>query len=98
MNQGRAVNFPCQVQAWTTPGKYSFIASALKYSSSGSAHFAAANSAMEAFDHAASAALDLASGVAEAAHTTAAQALGGGMRLDVVIFDRTGKLLARAGH
>jgi cobalt-precorrin-5B (C1)-methyltransferase len=62
------------------------------------ARIAAANSAMEAFDHAASAALDLASGVAEAAHTTAAQALGGGMRLDVVIFDRTGKLLARAGH
>jgi cobalt-precorrin-5B (C1)-methyltransferase len=62
------------------------------------ARIAGANTAMEAFDHAGSAAVDLAGGVAEAAWQTAARALDGGMRLDVVIFDRTGKLLARAGH
>jgi cobalt-precorrin-5B (C1)-methyltransferase len=62
------------------------------------ARIAGANTAMEAFDLAASAAVDLAGGVAQAAHETAARALDGSMRLDVVIFDRAGKLLARAGH
>jgi cobalt-precorrin-5B (C1)-methyltransferase len=62
------------------------------------ARIAKANTAMEAFDHAATAGVDLPAGVAEAAWQTAAQALGGGMRLDVVIFDRVGKLLARADH
>jgi cobalt-precorrin-5B (C1)-methyltransferase len=57
-----------------------------------------ANTAMEAFGHAQDAGVDIAGGVAAAAWRTAAQALGGGMRLDVVIFDRAGGLLARADH
>jgi cobalt-precorrin-5B (C1)-methyltransferase len=53
------------------------------------------NSAMEAFGHAHSAGIDLPAGVAAAAWRTAAQALGSGMRLEIVIFDRSGHLLAR---
>jgi cobalt-precorrin-5B (C1)-methyltransferase len=53
------------------------------------------NSAMEAFGHAQAAGVDLAAGVAASAWNTAAQALGGGMQLEVVIFDRSGQLLAR---
>jgi cobalt-precorrin-5B (C1)-methyltransferase len=53
------------------------------------------NSAMEAFGHARAAGIDLPDGVAAAAWHTAAQALGGDMDLDVVIFDRSGGLLAR---
>jgi cobalt-precorrin-5B (C1)-methyltransferase len=53
------------------------------------------NSAMEAFGHARAAGVDLPAGVAVAAWNTAAQALGHGMRLQVVIFDRSGQLLAR---
>ena len=51
------------------------------------------NSAMEAFEHAIAAGIDLPTGVAEAAWKTAAQALSGEMRLEVVIFDRSGQLL-----
>ncbi len=59
---------------------------------------AGSNSAMEAFDHAAKAGFDLALPIAQAAWRTAAQALeGGGMALEVVIFDRAGGLLARTG-
>jgi cobalt-precorrin-5B (C1)-methyltransferase len=62
------------------------------------ARIAGANTAMHAFGEAKAAGADLAAGVAAAAWKTAAQALGGGMRLDVAIFDRTGGLLARADH
>jgi cobalt-precorrin-5B (C1)-methyltransferase len=62
------------------------------------ARVAGANTAMEAFALAEPAGIDLAAGVAVAAWRTAAHALGGGMRLDVAIFDRAGNLLARAGH
>jgi cobalt-precorrin-5B (C1)-methyltransferase len=58
---------------------------------------AQSNSAMEAFGHAGAAGIDLPAGVAAAAWQTAASALGGGMRLEVVIFDRSGQLLARTG-
>jgi cobalt-precorrin-5B (C1)-methyltransferase len=58
---------------------------------------AQSNSAMEAFGHAQTAGLDLPSAVAEAAWRTAAQPLGGGMLLEIVIFDRAGELLARSG-
>jgi hypothetical protein len=61
------------------------------------ARIVGANTALEAFGLAQTAGVDLASGVAEAALRTAAQALGGGMRLDVVIFDRDGRLLASSG-
>jgi cobalt-precorrin-5B (C1)-methyltransferase len=57
------------------------------------------NSAMEAFGHAKVAGIDLPGGVAASAWRTAAQALGGGMALEIVIFDRSGQLLACAkGH
>ncbi len=59
---------------------------------------AAANTAMEAFGHAEVANIDLAAGVAEAAWRTATQALTTQMRLDVVVFDRDGRVMARAGH
>jgi hypothetical protein len=52
---------------------------------------------MEAFGHAVAAGIDLPAGVAASAWNTAAQALGGGMRLEVVIFDRSGRMLARTG-
>jgi cobalt-precorrin-5B (C1)-methyltransferase len=55
------------------------------------------NSAMEAFGHARAADVDLPAGVAASAWRTGAQALGDGMKLDVVIFDRSGGLLARHG-
>jgi cobalt-precorrin-5B (C1)-methyltransferase len=62
------------------------------------ARVAGSNSAMEAFDHARIAGIDLAAAVTEAAWGTAARALeGGGMALEVVMFDRTGALLARTG-
>ena len=60
------------------------------------AAIAGSNSAMEAFGHAQAAGIDLPAGVAASAWRTAAQALGRDMRLDVVIFDRSGDLLARA--
>jgi cobalt-precorrin-5B (C1)-methyltransferase len=53
------------------------------------------NSAMEAFGHAQAAGIDLPAGVAAAAWKTAAQALGRGMLLEIVIFDRSGQLLTR---
>ena len=56
---------------------------------------AGSNSAMEAFGHAREADINLSAGVAAAAWRTAVQALGGGMRLEIVIFDRSGRLLAR---
>ncbi len=62
------------------------------------ARIVASNTAMEAFGHAKAEEIDLAAGVAAAAWRTAAQALGARMDLDVVIFDRTGRLLARHGH
>jgi cobalt-precorrin-5B (C1)-methyltransferase len=61
------------------------------------AAIARSNSAMEAFGHAGAAGVDLPAGVAAHALRTAEQALGGGTWLEVVIFDRSGQLLARAG-
>jgi cobalt-precorrin-5B (C1)-methyltransferase len=61
------------------------------------ARIARSNSAMEAFGHAEAAGIDLPAGVAAAAWETAARALGGGMGLEVAVFDRTGRLLARTG-
>jgi cobalt-precorrin-5B (C1)-methyltransferase len=59
---------------------------------------ARSNSAMEAFDHARVACIDLAEPVIEAAWQTAARVLAGsGTALEVVIFDRAGALLARSG-
>lgn len=58
---------------------------------------ARSNSAMEAFDHARGAGIDLPARVAAAAWHTAARTLGDGMALDVVIFDRSGGFLARHG-
>jgi cobalt-precorrin-5B (C1)-methyltransferase len=55
------------------------------------------NSAMEAFGHAHAAGVDLPQGVAASAWKTAAKALGTGMQLEIVIFDRSGQLLARTG-
>jgi cobalt-precorrin-5B (C1)-methyltransferase len=64
------------------------------------ARIALSNSALEAFGHAKEAGIDLPAGVAAAAWQTAAQALGGDIRLEVIVFDRTGQLLARteSGH
>jgi cobalt-precorrin-5B (C1)-methyltransferase len=59
---------------------------------------ARSNSAMEAFGHAKAAGIDLPASVAASALRTAQRALGGGMRLEVVIFDRSGVLLARSSH
>jgi cobalt-precorrin-5B (C1)-methyltransferase len=57
-----------------------------------------ANAAKEAFELGAAARIDLASPVAKAAWQTAAKVLRGGpIILDIVIFDRDGSLLARAG-
>ena len=62
------------------------------------AMIASSNSAMEAFDHARKAGIDLAATVTAAAWQTAAQVLeGGGMALEIVMFDRAGELLARSG-
>jgi cobalt-precorrin-5B (C1)-methyltransferase len=60
------------------------------------ARIAQSNSAMEAFAHAHDAGIDLPAGVAASAWHTAARALGHGMRLEIVIFDRSGRLLARS--
>jgi cobalt-precorrin-5B (C1)-methyltransferase len=60
-----------------------------------SARIIQSNTAMEAFGHARSAGVDLPAGVAASAWRTAAQALGDGTRLEIVIFDRSGQLLAR---
>jgi cobalt-precorrin-5B (C1)-methyltransferase len=61
------------------------------------AKLAASNTAMEAFSHAGAAGLDLPAVIADAAWTTAAAALGGGMALEIAVFDRAGQLLARTG-
>jgi cobalt-precorrin-5B (C1)-methyltransferase len=61
------------------------------------AAIAGSNTAMEAFAHAGQAGVDLAGSVADCAWQTAARALGGNTLLEVVIFDRTGNLLARSG-
>jgi cobalt-precorrin-5B (C1)-methyltransferase len=58
---------------------------------------ARSNSAMEAFNHAQAAGIDLAAAVADAAWRTAAPVLGDGTLLEIVIFDRTGVMLARSG-
>jgi cobalt-precorrin-5B (C1)-methyltransferase len=58
---------------------------------------AQSNSAMEAFTHALETGIDLPGCVAEAAWHTAARALGGGVLLEVVVFDRAGGLLAGSG-
>lgn len=55
------------------------------------------NTAAEAFDLAERDGVDLGSAVAEAARRTAAACLGRAAGLDVVLFDRTGRLVARAG-
>ncbi len=57
----------------------------------------AANSAKHAFEIAESAGVNLAAGVAEAAWRTAAKALRAECELDLLVFDRDGKLLARTG-
>jgi cobalt-precorrin-5B (C1)-methyltransferase len=61
------------------------------------ARIAGSNSAMEAFGEARAAGIDLPSAVAEAAWHTAAGTLGRGMQLEIVVFDRSGQLLARSG-
>jgi cobalt-precorrin-5B (C1)-methyltransferase len=59
---------------------------------------AAANSAMEAFAHAETAGIDLAGSVVDAAWKTAAAVLdGSGSQLEIVMFDRSGGLMARTG-
>jgi cobalt-precorrin-5B (C1)-methyltransferase len=55
------------------------------------------NSAMEAFGHARDAGVDLPAMVAGAAWQTAAAALGSGMALEIVIFDREGRFLGGSG-
>ena len=61
------------------------------------ARIAGANSAMEAFDRAKSAGVDMATSVVGAAWRTAARVLeGSGSLLEVVMFDRAGQLLARS--
>jgi cobalt-precorrin-5B (C1)-methyltransferase len=54
-------------------------------------------SAAEAFSQARAAGIDLPAAVVGAAWRTAAEALGDGMLLEIVIFDRSGQLLARSG-
>ncbi len=55
------------------------------------------NTAAEAFDLAGRERIDLGSAVAEGARRTAAACLGRADGLDVVLFDRTGRLVGRAG-
>lgn len=55
------------------------------------------NTAMEAFGHAGAAGIDLPAGVAAAAWQTDARVLDGAMRLEIIIFDRSGRLMARTG-
>ena len=58
----------------------------------------ASNSAMEAFDHARTAGIDLAAPVIDAAWRTAAKVLeGADSELEIVMFDRAGGLLGRSG-
>jgi cobalt-precorrin-5B (C1)-methyltransferase len=62
------------------------------------AKIAASNSAMEAFEHAKAAGIDLAAPVIDAAWQTAAKVLeGADMELEVVMFDRLGGLLGQSG-
>ena len=62
------------------------------------ARIAAANTAMQAFEHARAAGVDLAGAVAKAAWRTARKPLGeAAITLEVAIFDRAGALLARYG-
>ena len=62
------------------------------------AEIAAANSAMEAFETAAAAGVDLGQRVVDAAWRTAAKALApAAVELETVIFDRAGGLVARSG-
>ena len=61
------------------------------------ARIAGSNAALEAFGHAEAAGIDLPGIVAQAAWRSAAAALGPGMALEIVIFDRSGGLLARSG-
>jgi cobalt-precorrin-5B (C1)-methyltransferase len=62
------------------------------------ARIAGSNTAMEAFDHARIARVDLAAEVMQAAWRTAARPLeGSATSLELVIFDRAGKLVARSG-
>jgi cobalt-precorrin-5B (C1)-methyltransferase len=62
------------------------------------AKIAASNSAMEAFGHAQAAGIDLASAVVDAAWQTGAATLeGSGSELEIVMFDRSGGLMARSG-
>jgi cobalt-precorrin-5B (C1)-methyltransferase len=58
---------------------------------------AQSNTALQAFDHARAAGIDLAAGVAFAAWKSASKALGPGMELEIVIYDRLGQMLARTG-
>jgi len=59
---------------------------------------AGSNSAMEAFDHAKTAGIDLAMPVIDAAwHTAAAVLEGSDTALEIVMFDRAGELLGRTG-
>jgi cobalt-precorrin-5B (C1)-methyltransferase len=58
---------------------------------------AKANSAKHAFELAESAGVDLAAPVAEAAWRVAAKALRANCELDLIVFDRDGRLLARTG-
>jgi cobalt-precorrin-5B (C1)-methyltransferase len=58
----------------------------------------ASNSAMEAFDHARTAGIDLAAPVIDSAWQTAAKVLeGADTELEIVMFDRAGELLGRSG-
>ncbi len=57
----------------------------------------ASNSAMEAFGHARDAGIDLSARVAEAAWRTAVAVPGQGTLVEIVIFDRSGQLLASTG-
>ena len=59
---------------------------------------ASSNSAMEAFEHARAAGVDLAKPVIDAAWGTAAKVLeGADSELEIVMFDRAGELLGRSG-
>jgi len=58
---------------------------------------ASSNTAAEAFAHAADAGIALGDGVAQAAWDTAARVVSGtGMALDILVFDRDGRLVGRA--
>jgi cobalt-precorrin-5B (C1)-methyltransferase len=59
-------------------------------------HLAAANTAMEALQLATAAGVPLADTVAEAARRQAAEVVGGKTEVDVVVIDRSGRLVGRA--